>query len=192
MDENEEVKHVIVEGSGDPPAASPEAITDTAAVAVATAGAAAALANETAAHAELQAAEEVAEVEAEADEWRIVASSQLQELGTSLASLSDRLSAIGSRAEENSNAQTVLLERLLRLEEAEASRLSNPETSEETSEAPTAEERTENAPIVGTEVAANLGPAEASAEAGLTSSSPSPEATAPAGPSASRARKRWI
>lgn len=185
---DEEVKHVIVEGEADSGgSAHPEAISDAAAVAVATAGAAAALASETAAHAELQAAEEVAEIEQEQDAWRTATASQMVELGQTLATMNESVASLHSRAEENAQTQTALLERLLRLEEAELSRQSTLEPSES---AETVEERTAEAPLIGTEAAANL-----AAEAGGGISSDSTEKRDPPNPNANarpRVLRRWI
>jgi hypothetical protein len=83
------------------------------------------------------------------------------------------------------------------LEQLEASRLLSQETTSEESETETeaealgetAEERTAEAPIVGTEATANLGPLEGTAGAGLMSSNSNPAET---NPSPARARKRWI
>lgn len=188
---DEEVEHVIVEGEADSGgSAHPEAISDAAAVAVATAGAAAALASETAAHAELQAAEEVAEIEQEQDAWRTATASQMVELGQTLATMSESVASLHSRAEENAQTQTALLERLLRLEEAELSRQSTLEPSEP---AETVEERTAEAPLIGTEAAANLGPIAAEAGGGI--SSDSTEKREPPNPNANarpRVLRRWI
>jgi hypothetical protein len=195
---NETVEHVIHEEPDAAASASPEAISDAAAVAVATAGAAAALASETAAHAELQAASETAAVAEEVDEWKAAIAAQAQELGIGLASLSDRLSAIDSREEERHNAAVLLMERLLALEEAEAARQMTaspsstpPESPGTMGEAPTVEEQTATAPIVGAETTATLGPVEAGAGGSISSSGAAARAAGETNP-APRARKRWI
>src|SRR5215469_17520727 len=102
MDEPE----VQVEVSGGS-AGEPSPTDEAAAAAVATAGAAVALAQETAAHAELQAAEEVAEVKEDVETWQTATSQLAQELGSGLASLSDRLSEIDSREAERHSADAL-------------------------------------------------------------------------------------
>lgn len=182
---------VVVEGGNDGDAAPAEALTDASAVAVATAGAAAALATETAAHAELQAAEEIQEVAEEADAWRTATAASLADLAAENANLSTRLNEMHSREEERNSQQTALLERLLALEEAELSRQSTLAPSDEVPE--TVEERTEEAPIVGAETTAQLGPAEAEISGGI--SSDSTEKRAPPNPNANarpRVLRRWI
>lgn len=184
----EEVQHVLVEGEGEK-AAAPEAISDSAAVAVATAGAAAALAQETAAHAELQAAEEVAEVEQEVDAWKAATATQIENVGTALASLSERLDALHSERQASEAAQAALLERLLVLEEAELSRSSIPSSSDEAA-AVEPEARTEAAPIVGTEAAANLGPLEVGGQ--ISSEVTKREPPNPNSGARPRVLRRWI
>jgi hypothetical protein len=167
-----------------------EAVSDAAAVAVATAGAAAALAQETAAHAELQAAEEVAEVQEDQEAWRSNLESRLQEIGTGYLTLSERLSALDSlEAARHSDSETLSA----RLAEIEA-RLppsippsSTPGDQGESGETDTTE-RTEEAPIVGAEAAANLGPAEVSGSTSLSAT----ETENPPPNQRSRAPRRWI
>lgn len=115
---------------------------EAAAAAVATAGAAVALAQETAAHAELQAAEEVAEIEEEQDEWRIAH-------GQALASLSERLSELTSREEER-HARLDLLEAshqsiLARLEENQAQLLASQVEEQQSEEITTPPDETSTA-----------------------------------------------
>jgi len=176
---------VEVSGAGE---GEPSATDEAAAAAVATAGAAVALANETAAHAELQAAEEVAEVKADLVEegmaWRTNLENLAQQHGSALATISDRLLEIDSREAERSNASNSLLARLDAIEER-LPPLTPPDSTEAVADAT---EQTEEAPVVGTDASVTAGPAEVSGEVSLAPTETRPPTTS----ERRRVPRRWI
>jgi len=178
---DERVEHVIA-----PAEEAHEAVSEAAVAAVAAAEAAAALAHETAAHAELQAAEEVADVREEVETWQTVTSRLASEHGETLRQINSRLSEIDSRAGAQHEAQTSLHARLDQLE----SRLPplTPPPSEEATEPATTEPTEALIPasdLAGAEVAANLGPASVSSEASLSNPIPASSAS-------QRVKRRWL
>jgi hypothetical protein len=183
---DEALHHVIVGGG------ETSATEEAAAASVATAGAAVALAHEVAAHAELQAAEEVAEVREEIAEegeaWRTNLESLAAAHGASLQTLNERLSVLSERedarhkSDEQLNARLAEIESLLR-----PSTLPDSEGEEASEDSSTA--KTQEAPLVGTQAGANLGPAQVSGEASLGETAPEP-APSPSVPR--RAPRRWI
>jgi hypothetical protein len=157
---------------------------EAAAASVATAEAAAALANETAAHAELQAAEEVAEIRDEAEEWRRATGAAVSGLSTSLATMSARLDELG-QLEESRHA--ALNETVLRLEALENHpRLILRESEEETEPSETTTEPQEAAEAVAE--AASEAAAEVSSD--NSSSATAEEKTSPS--VKARRKRRWI
>ena len=186
--DNEGSPVVIVADELKPESAEPE---PGAVETVVAAEAAVSLANATAASAELQAAERVAAVEEGADEWRTQTESRMATLAETAERLSQRLSELSSREEEESLLESALLARLDEIESqlstpaSPASNPSNPPTSNET--------ENPNPPILGTAGEVTAGPVAVEAGVGVGGSAPAPKSNRQSASTAPREQKhRWI
>lgn len=162
--------HVAVSHEAEPEPEH-EAEETAAAAAVATAGAAVALAHETAAHAELQAAEEIGEVAEEIDEWKVKTSTAVSSLESSLLNVNSRLEGLMQLEQERHKRDELLNVRLLELEERFPKSTPPPSENGETTENPTT--ISEADPLAATAASAQLGPAEATGSVSLANPIPS-------------------
>ena len=184
MDQEEE-KTVIVTETVPAHDGEPEiAVTET----VAAAEAAAALAHQTAASAELQAAERVADVEREADEWKVATSQAVSDLTERLASQNEKLDALAQLEQERHSQHNGLHERLETIELLLAREAEKAEETESNPGSSSSESEPEETTIAGAEATAELAGVEASSGASL--SAPATEKSE--SPSRPRKKRYWI